>query len=331
MTKDADSARWIADRLLPDYQALEIDLSTEPVVASEPEGSLRAVLVRRNQPTSRRAVLYVHGWNDYFFQTHVADFYAGLGFDFYALDLRRYGRSLVEGQFAGFITSMEDYAVELAAAVAEIRANHDEIVAMGHSTGGLVLSLYANDHPGTFSGLILNAPWLEVQASSMVRTITKPLAATLATGNPVYALPVSDNGFYQRVLHKDLEGEWDYDRKLKGNRAFRIRVGWMKAVLNGHTRVASGLEIDCPVLVMTSKRSDFSRTWHEGLRSCDTVLDVQQIAARVTFLGDNVTLIRIPDALHDLVLSPLPVREHVFTEIRRWSSGFLESGRSGAS
>ena len=51
-------------------------------------------------------MLYLHGWNDYFFQTHLADAFAALGFDFYALDLRRYGRSLRNGHLRGFITDL---------------------------------------------------------------------------------------------------------------------------------------------------------------------------------------------------------------------------------
>ena len=60
----------------------------------------------------------MHGWNDYFFQTHLADAFADLGFDFYALDLRRYGRSLRLGQLRGFITDLDDYGPELDAAAA---------------------------------------------------------------------------------------------------------------------------------------------------------------------------------------------------------------------
>ncbi|HET8660245.1 MAG TPA: alpha/beta hydrolase, partial [Micromonosporaceae bacterium] len=63
-------------------------------LGSDDEGAVVATLVRRraDAPT-RRAVLYVHGFNDYFFQTHLADFYVARGWDFYALDLRKCGRS----------------------------------------------------------------------------------------------------------------------------------------------------------------------------------------------------------------------------------------------
>ena len=58
------------------------------------EGEVFATLVHRpaGQPT-RKAVLHVHGFCDYFFQTGAADFWVRNGYDFYALDLRKYGRS----------------------------------------------------------------------------------------------------------------------------------------------------------------------------------------------------------------------------------------------
>ena len=54
-------------------------------------------------------MLYLHGFNDYFFQTHLADAWLEAGFDFYALDLRKYGRSLGEHQTPNYITSLEAY------------------------------------------------------------------------------------------------------------------------------------------------------------------------------------------------------------------------------
>ena len=65
--------QWLPDTELPGYELLPIPLPDEPTYALEPEGSLVATLVRRSHPMSRRAVLYVHGWSDYFFQRHLAD------------------------------------------------------------------------------------------------------------------------------------------------------------------------------------------------------------------------------------------------------------------
>jgi alpha-beta hydrolase superfamily lysophospholipase len=140
---------WDTD-LLDGYVSTEIALPDAARMPGEPaDVEVLATLVRRDEPRrSRRAVLYVHGWNDYFFQTHLGDFWAGLGYDFYALDLRRYGRSLRVGHLPGFTTDLDDYDVELDAAADLIAADHDQLVVVGHSTGGLVTALWAGRRPG---------------------------------------------------------------------------------------------------------------------------------------------------------------------------------------
>ncbi|MFD0865809.1 alpha/beta hydrolase [Tessaracoccus lubricantis] len=274
-----------------------------------------ATVVRRGAPSSGRAVLYVHGWNDYFFQTHLADAMAALGYDFYALDLRRYGRSLRPGQLAGYIADLADYFVELDAAVDIITGEgHADLVLMGHSTGGLTSALYAHERPGTFSGVVLNAPWLEAHGNTLLR----PAMSAAGAVAPTTVLPLGETGFYRRSLSSSEEGEWTYNLNLKGDPAFRARFGWLAAISNGHARVAEGLQIDCPVLVAISKRSLFSKVWGEEQQLADIVLDVELIAARAPKLGDNVTIVRVPDAMHDLTLSSEAVRAVVFEEFGRF-------------
>jgi alpha-beta hydrolase superfamily lysophospholipase len=107
---------WQPD-ILPGFEAQQLPLPNAAPAAGEPAGSaLCATLVRRYSARSRAALIYVHGWNDYFFQTHLAERIADLGVDFYALDLRRYGRSLQQGQMRGFVNDLDDYDAELGAA-----------------------------------------------------------------------------------------------------------------------------------------------------------------------------------------------------------------------
>jgi alpha-beta hydrolase superfamily lysophospholipase len=291
----------------------------------EPEDvEVVATLVRRDEPRrSRRAVLYVHGWNDYFFQTHLADFWAELGFDFYALDLRRYGRSLRRGHLPGFTLDLDDYDVELDAAAALIAVDHDELVVVGHSTGGLVTTLWAARRPGVVDALVLNSPWLDLQGSALVRAIGAPVIDALGARSPTSVLRAADPGHYARVLHRTLEGEWDYDLDLKLTPGPPIRVGWLRAVVQGQRKVAAGLGIEAPVLVLASARTSFARRWSEDLRVVDSVLDVEQIAVRAVRLGRCVTVVRVEEGLHDLVLSAPPVRERVFTEIARFLRAYV--------
>ena len=321
---------WHAD-FLDGYETTDIALPGVSPAPGEPDDvELVATLVRRTPANqSRAAALYVHGWNDYFFQTHLADHMADLGYDFYAIDLRRYGRSLRRGQLRGFITDLDDYALELDSAAEMILAEHDELVLMGHSTGGLIAALWASNHSDLLTGVVLNSPWLDLQGSAIVRTLGTPVMNALGTRSPTSVLRLPEVGFYLRTVHVSFGGEWDYDLDLKQTAPGPpIRVGWLRAILLGHQRVAAGLDIRVPVLVMASAATDFSRRWHEGLRTVDVVLDVEQIAARAVKLGPHVTVVRIAEGMHDLVLSAAHVRKVALEEIGRFLDGFVRSNNA---
>jgi alpha-beta hydrolase superfamily lysophospholipase len=324
-----DHVRWESD-ILDGFESLEVPL---PEAARAPgesdEIELVATLVRRaGGERAAHAVLYLHGWNDYFFQTHLADAFSAAGFAFYALDLRRYGRSLRLGQLRGFIADLSEYDQEVSAAADVIAENHQQLTLVGHSTGGLTATLWAAAHPDRVAGVILNSPWLDLQGSAMVRALGGPMIDAVGGNRPTAALPLPDSGFYARTIHADQEGEWDYDTELKTSPSPAIRVGWLRAVLQGHQKVAAGLGLPMPVLVMTSAKTDFARKWHDGLHDADTVLDVEQIARRATKLGRHVTIVKFDGGLHDLFLSRPAVRALVLDELVRWSGAYLRRAGS---
>ena len=318
---------WSPD-FLDGYETTDLALPDAERAPGEPaDVELVATLIRKSGPrVGGRAALYLHGWNDYFFQTHLADYMSDLGYDFYALDLRRYGRSIRVGQFRGFITNLDDYSTELDAAADLIAADHDRLLLIGHSTGGLVAALWAAGNVDRLEGLILNSPWLDLQGSALVRALGTPMIDRLGSRAPTSVLRLPDLGFNARSLHISLGGEWDYDLMLKSTPGPPIRAGWLRAILLGHQRVAAGLHIGVPILVLASTTTDFSRRWHEGLRSVDVVLDVEQIAARAVRLGPHVTVVRIPEGLHDVILSASHVRKHALEEIGRFVEAYVKRG-----
>ena len=318
---------WSPD-FLGGYETTELVLPGAETAPGEPDDvDLVATLIRKSGPRAgARAVLYLHGWNDYFFQTHLADYLSDLGYDFYAVDLRRYGRSIRPGQLRGFIGNLDDYTLELDAAADLIATDHDRLLLMGHSTGGLIAALWAARNADRLEGLILNSPWLDMQGSAIVRALGVPVIDALGSRAPTSIIRLPDLGFTARSLHISLGGEWDYDLTLKSRPGPPIRTGWLRAVLLGHQRVAAGLGIGVPILVLASAKTEFARRWHEGLRVVDTVLDVEQIAARAVRLGPHVTVVRIPDGLHDLTLSAANVRKQVMDEIGRFIEAYVKRG-----
>ena len=312
---------YTEDVLGPDYEARTLPLRPDQ------EGDVVATLVRlRDSGTSRRAVLYVHGFVDYFFQGHLADAWQQAGFDFYALDLRKYGRSLREHQTPNYITSLEEYHEELDEAARIIRdeEGHDVLVVMGHSTGGLIISLWAHHRRGAgiVDALVLNSPWFDLNANLFQRTLGTAAVHRLGTLRP--RAVVSRLGTaYGRYLHGESGGEWDYDLAWKPHAGFPVVAGWLRAVRSGHAELRRGLAIDCPVLVACSEATSNAAKEPGRISSTDVVLDVEHIAGRAPKLGGLVTVARIEGGIHDLTLSPEPARSAFFDELSRWVGAYV--------
>ncbi|WGD36446.1 alpha/beta hydrolase [Lysinibacter sp. HNR] len=322
---------WVPDVLGGGYQQRTLHLDQDD------EGQVVTTLVRAAAPapwprlrgTARLTdVVYVHGWSDYFFQKELADFWRERGARFYAVDLRKYGRSLREGQTPGYIEDLTVYDADIEAALAAIghgagQKTSRKLVLMGHSTGGLVLTLWAARHPNRASSLILNSPWLELQTREIGRIAFAPMNTTLVRLGRKTAYPQIDKGMYTRSLHKHFGGEWEYDMEWKPEQSFAIYPGWLNAIIRGHQSVARGLGLTIPVLIMLSKRSVFRTTWDESMRHSDTVLSVEGVANRAKDVGECVTLVRLTGALHDVFLSEKLVRDHAYQQLDRWIRSYL--------
>lgn len=310
------------DVLGPGYEAMVLPLKDDD------EGEVIATLVRRRaaEPT-RRAVLYVHGFVDYFFQKHLADFYVERDFDFYALDLRKYGRSLLPHQTPNFVRSISEYFEEIDEAVRIIREEdgHDVLLINAHSTGGLTTSLWADRvrGRGLVQGLFLNSPFLDMNVPAPVRVAGDVLSRALRKRWPKAKLPAPPAGIYSRSLHRDHYGEWDFNVEWKPLDGFPVRAAWLAAIRRAHARVHAGLNIDVPVLVMSSTRTGRKKDGLEAATRSDVVLAVEHMAKWAPKLGPNVTLVQIEDGMHDLVLSAKHAREQVFTELDRWIGAYL--------
>jgi alpha-beta hydrolase superfamily lysophospholipase len=304
------------------YQRRTIDLGTDD------EGRVLATLVSRKADTpTGRAVLYVHGFVDYFFQEHLAEFYVTRGFDFYALDLRKYGRSLLPHQTPNFVRSIDEYWPELDEAVRIIRDGdgHHRLLVNAHSTGGLVTALWAHRvrDAGVVDGLFLNSPFFELNVPPIQRHTLGPVFGALARVRPYARIRGSVSLVYGHSLHSDHYGEWNYNLAWKPLESFPVRAAWLSAIRSAQATLHRGLSIPVPVLVACSTRSYRGTSWTEAAMRADTVLDVEHIAHYSSRLGRHVTIVRIDGGLHDLTLSAPPVRAQVFAELDRWIGAYL--------
>lgn len=287
--------RWQPDRLLAGFEALELELPADY------DGPVVATLVRlpvRHAP--RGAVLYIHGFSEYFFQRHMAERFAAEGYAFYALDLRKYGRSLRPDQHPNFCKSVSEYYADIDAALQAIGA---PVLLAGHSTGGLVTALYAHEgrHRGQVQALWLNSPFFDWNLPEW-RKVQLHVAAAIGRYCPFLNEAKALRPDYTRALR----AEWEFDSSLKPDYGFPLYYGWFGAISDAFARVHQGLAIECPVLAMHSDQADI-------------VLDWRHIARWSRSLGSNVTVLSFPGGWHDLVLSPGRIRDEVFSALFAWA------------
>jgi alpha-beta hydrolase superfamily lysophospholipase len=318
-----NAPNWQPDPLGEGYRQHVFELGTDP----DGEGPVAAVLVRRDplprQETSG-AVLYVHGFSDYFFQTALADFFAGRGLAFYALDLRKSGRARRPGQTAHYVSDLGLYDEDVESALAVVTSEHPDlpVLLVAHSTGGLILPLWLDRRRAAgltppIAGLVLNSPWFDLQGKPVNRgALTQALRVAGKTA-PFRELKLAP-GVYGRTLHASATGEWDFDLAMKPLAGFPVTFGWLNAVRRGHARLHRGLDVGVPSLVLRSTRSHFSRHYSSLSDRSDTVVDVAHIARWAGCLGGEMTIVPIEDARHDVFLSLPEPREHAYAAVASW-------------
>lgn len=312
---------WVTDPLL--RGRYESESVRQP---DDYSGPVVSTVVRRLPPgeNPRRAVLYIHGYNDYFFQDTMGKIFNDSGYGFYAVDLRKYGRSLLEGQRRYEVRNLREYFPDIDSAVACMKRDGvEEIALMGHSTGGLISALYMEegDPSPEIKALILNSPFLDWNFTGFMRHVAIPLVAALGKWFPDISIPQGDNSVYGESLLKKYHGEWEYDTTLKLLHPAPITAGWIRAIDQAQKQLMkNGRRIRVPILLMHSDHSLTPEAWTPAADSADVVLNTDSIQARGRRLGFRVTDATVRNGIHDLVLSTPGVRRAVYACIFRFLS-----------
>lgn len=313
--------RWAPDTVLNDRY--EMTYVNQP---DDYSGPVRATVIRRTVAERHvdKAVLYIHGFNDYFFQSEMGEEFNSHGYDFYAVDLRKYGRSLLPGQKMCQVRDIEEYFPDIDSALTIMRgAGAREIVMMGHSTGGLTVSCFMSradkkDSPEVrdIRAVILNSPFLDWNLGKTECLV--PAVAFIGKIFPRLRISQSGSAYSQSLLASD-HGEWRYNTDWKRYNSTDVDAGWVRAINNAQHSLRGGkADITQPVLLLYSARSVRGGKWTENHNSADGVLDVTDIKRYGRELGPDVTAMRVEGGLHDLVLSAPKVREAVYEAIFSW-------------
>ncbi len=328
----AGGLSWVDDERLPGFVATRLPAGPPAPgrpLASTAAGRTDPVLTVVRRPPAGRVrwarpprgvVVHLHGYNDYFFQEHLAAAVEDAGWAFLAVDARRAGRSWRSEEVPHYLDDVREQAADLGAAVAVARDLHPAVpvVVHGHSMGGLVAAAWAHAHRvhGGPDALVLDSPFLAL-GRAWVPRVTDRVLRVLARTAPLTVVS-SGPSVYAGHLLVGNGGRWDFDTALKRPDGVPARAGWLAAVLTAQARVSRGLEISCPVLVGHAAVSGPDRADNPALDAEDTVLDVRAIARLAPGLGRDVTVRSFPGAVHDLTLSAEAPRDAYLAAVTRF-------------
>lgn len=314
-TISADAQQWETDVLGDGY------LSTSRHMPDDYCGNVICTIIKKaDNPAGKTAILYVHGYNDYFFQKELGDSVVAHGYGFFAVDLRKYGRSLLPGQTRFEVRDISEYYPDIDEAITVVKAHgYTYIVLMGHSTGGLITSCYMTAHNADrpeIKALVLNSPFLDMNLSGFQEKFLIPLVTKLP-GKKKTISQGNSNAYAQSLLAK-YHGEWEYNTDWKLEISPAVSIGWLTAIHNAHKFIQKKAAIKIPVLLMHSDKSVHGNKWTADHNRADAVLDVVDISKYGRRLGGDVTEVTIADGLHDLILSRIDVRRTVYATIFQW-------------
>ena len=173
--------------------------------------------------------------------------------------------------------------------------------------------------------MALNSPWLDLQAPLLIRTAGTAVLNQVGARQPMREIPRNVSGLYTRSLHRDHEGEWDFNLVWKPVESWPVYAGWLRAIRTGHARLHAGLDVRCPVLVLSLGRQRASRSeMGDDVHRHDIVLDVPRSAGgrRPSAGTSRSSPSRTPATTW---CSPCPdVRKVVYDEIDRWVSAYVD-------
>lgn len=311
----------MASQWRPDVLGDDIEMRTVNQ-GDDYSGAVVSTIIRKLPADSLRSgkgLLYIHGFNDYFFNIELADSCVSRGYDFYAVDLRKYGRSLRKGQSPFQARSLNEYFPDIDSALVVMQQTGcKEIVLMGHSTGGLLAAYYVHCNPKSpIDVLVLNSPFLDWNLGWKERLV--PLISWWGLISPDTKISQGKSQAYADSLLKGRHGRWSYNTSWKMPQSPDVTAGWVRAIYLAQQALKRGkAKIQIPILLMYSANSISGSRWNPAYNEADCVLDVEDIARYGRQLGPDVSSVVVKGGLHDLFLSNPQLVARLYPWMFRW-------------
>uniref|UniRef100_A0A6B2KVZ5 Myosin motor domain-containing protein n=1 Tax=Arcella intermedia TaxID=1963864 RepID=A0A6B2KVZ5_9EUKA len=305
--------RWNSDILGSDFQNIQFKLLPDGFHISP----LTATLTRPQSNKARNAILYLHDFSDYFWQEDMAYNFLKNGFSFYALDLRKYGRSKDEGARPNWMEGITDYYEEVHWAISIMKAEGMEKISLGGlGFGGVIATFFSIDHPSLIQSLLLLNPQFTFTTKSWTKLVSNS-KSWLGNINPLHK-DMQFSLLHHQSLHTEQKGKWNWDLSLKPLNGWPLYAGWVDILQKSIAELLKkNAKLQVPLLLLLSEQTFELERWDKSLQESDMFLEADKVEDIAKQLSPKLSCHRIPHAGHDILHSNPDVVQQAYSQI--WS------------
>ena len=254
-------------------------------------------------PNARGSVVFVHGFTEFIekFLEPLYYFYEE-GYSVFMYDQRGHGRSgrKIEDREKVYVGSFDEYVEDLWYFIDHIVAEKEPDLPrflFGHSMGGCISALFLERYPEVFKAAILTSPMLKVNFGNTPELAAAAMAAfSKIIGRETHPIPGASSfsanpDFENACCTSEVRYSWvlDLQKKHRAYQTVAATFGWIRAAIEATAEVEEGAaNAAMPILLLQAGN--------------DTLVD-NSAQDKFAQMAPNVTLVRIPEAKHEIYRS----------------------------
>ena len=265
---------------------------------------------------NNNALIWIHGYNDYYYNLYIGEKFIKKGFDIYAVKLRRYQQNNHNKIF--YCDNLNEYIQDIDNIFPKIlEKKYNKIILYGHSMGGLVSSIYCKDgkYKDKITHLVLNSPFFDFKVSFFEKILLYYIIYYLGYFFPNLIIRSIDLNT-ENYLTKNIKKRFYINNKYKLDVLSPVYASWIKTIIDYQNRIKyKNLSLNIPILVLfCTKSTIFTNSDQTG----DDTLEVDHIDKYSNNLGSNIKKYKFENAIHDIFSSSLNTINDAFEITLNW-------------
>lgn len=250
--------------------------------------------VKYKKTNNKKCIIWLPGRNDYFYHYHISSKLHN--YDLYALNYRNCHP--LKCDLSDYIDDIKKLFKEIDIIYEYFNINsYDEVILYGHSTGGLICTLYQFESKNKISKIILNAPWFHYKFNTFDHYIFHYLYYYIIPCIPEFDL--IERSFNDNKYMTSLTEKFKIDKLFKKNYITPVISTWFRNIIKYQNNIYhKKIWLKYPTLALISDHN----AEFKGAKKGDEILDINEHIKQLEKLGNN-KLVLIKDATHDVLCS----------------------------